>query len=649
MRAFTQFGSLLVGAARRRAAPGLAPVAVASRLRAAEGLAPLVVAVGLWALAMPNVDTTRMTDLGLISVLPPQVPLAILLIVASAAWHLRRDSVSVPFLTLHLVALVFLLYAMPTVVEAQPRFAATYIHVGISEYISRTGSVAPGLEARFDWPGFFILASFLSQASGFHSTMDLAGWAPVYLNLMYLGPLALIFRSITRDTRLVCAGLFLFELTNWVGQDYFSPQGLNYFLFLSIIGLVVTHFRTLKPASDRFREWLGARRRGARLLTSLYSLTAPEQLPAEDQPPQRQAGLIIAIVVIFAFVAFAHQLTPFFTVAALLALAAFNRITLRGLPILLGVVAVVWVSYMTVPYLSGHLAQLAQDFGQIGKSVGANVSGRVGGSPDHRLVVTLGIVFTLSLWIAAATGFLVRFRDGRRDLSMVLLAAAPVPLVAAQAYGGELVLRLYLFTLPFMAILASGVVYGRPQALPSRLRTCGIIAVCAAITLGFLVTRYGNERMDIMTTSEVLGVQQVYKIAPPGSLLVSPSGNLPWRAQGFEQYTYISQTYDILAGKPADLVNLMRTAGRPHSFLILTASQEAEAELFNGMKPSEWDAFVNQIIASSDFKLVYQNADTKVFELRSPAAAAPDSIADGTATMAASMQATPLLGFGVES
>jgi hypothetical protein len=649
MRVFTQLRSQLAGAARLSAATGPARVAVAARLPAAAALAPLVVAVGLWALAMPGVDTTRMTDLGLISVLPPQVPLAILLIVASAAWHLRRASVSVPFLALHLVALVFLLYAIPTVVEAQPRFAATYIHIGITEYISRTGSVAPGLEARFDWPGFFILAAFLSQVSGFRSAMDLAGWAPVYFNLMYLGPLALIFRSITRDTRLVWAGLFLFELTNWVGQDYFSPQGLNYFLFLSIIGLVVTYFRTLRPASDRFREWLGARRRGARLLTSLYSLAAPEQLPAEDQPPRRQAGLMIAIVVIFAFVAFAHQLTPFFTVAALLALAAFNRITLRGLPILLGVVAVVWVSYMTVPFLSGHLAQLVQDFGQIGKSVGSNVSGRVGGSPDHRLVVTLGIVFTGSLWISAAIGFLVRFRDGRRDLSMILLAAAPVPLVAAQAYGGELVLRLYLFTLPFMAILAAGIVYGRPHALPSRIRTCAVIAVCAAITLGFLVTRYGNERMDIMTTSEVLGVQQVYKIAPQGSLLVSPSGNLPWRAQGFEQYIYSSETYDILAGTPADLVKLMRTAGRPHSFLILTASQEAEAELFNGMQPSAWDEFVGQMIASSDFELVYQNADTLVFELRSQAAGKPASIANDAAATAVSRTSTPPPRFGVAS
>jgi hypothetical protein len=575
-----------------------------------------------------------MSDLGLISVLPPQVPLAVVLIVASAAWHLRRERLSPPFLALHLVALILILYGTPTIVEEEPRFAATYIHVGISEYITRTGSVAPGLEARFDWPGFFILGSMLSQAIGFKSTMALAGWAPVYLNLMYLAPLALIFRSVTRDIRLVWAGLWLFELTNWVGQDYFSPQGLNYFLFLSIVGLVVTYFRTPRPASERLREWLRARPHRASLLTGAYSLATPEQTPPAELSPGRQVGVAIAIVIVFSYIAFSHQLTPFFTVAALLALLAFNRIRLRGLPVLMGVIAVVWVSYMTVPFLSGHVAQLVSEFGQVSGSVGSNVTGRLAGSPDHRLVVLLDMVFSVSLWMAAAVGFLVRFRDGRRDLTVVLLIAAPVPLVAAQAYGGELVLRLYLFTLPFMAILAAGVVYGRPGGVPSKLRTCGAIGVCAAITVGFLITRYGNERMDIMTTAEVQGIQELYRIAPPGSLLVAPSGNLPWRAQAFEQYTYLGLADTILIGEPGDLATVMRKADRPNSYLILTSSIEAEAELFSGIQSSGFDAFVDKMLASADFRLAYQNADTKIFELMPETAGRSAAVADDTSATA---------------
>jgi hypothetical protein len=608
----------------RRAAASLAP------LVALAPLAPLLMALGLWVSALPSIDTARMNDLGLISVLPLQVPLSVVLIVASGVWHLRRESPSARFLALHLVALILILYGTATIVEEEPRFAATYIHVGISEYITRTDSVNGALEARFNWPGFFILTGMLSEVIGFKSTLDLAAWAPVYLNLAYLLPLTLIFRSITTDVRLVWAGLFLFELTNWVGQDYFSPQGLNYFLFLSMVGLIVNYFRTPNPASGRLREWLQTRRHGARALTGLYSLATPEQSPTDELSPGRRAALGIVIVIVFSYVAFSHQLTPFFTVAGLLALVAFNRISLRGLPILLGVIAVVWVSYMTVPFLSGHVKQLASEFGQVGGAVGANVTGRVGGSDDHRFVVLLDMVFSVSIWITAAIGFLVRFRDGRRDLSMALLIAAPVPLVAAQAYGGEMVLRLFLFTLPFMAILAAGTVYGRPQAVPSKLKTCGVVAVCVAITMGFLTVRYGNERMDIMTTAELQGVQEMYTIAPPGSLLVSPSGNLPWRAQAFETYVYLPLSDVILTQKPQDLASTMRAANKPNSYIILTASIEAEAELFAGIPSSGFDDFVDQMRASPDFRLVFENSDTKLFELM-PAAARTPAVSVGYA------------------
>jgi hypothetical protein len=590
--------------------------------RAAASLVPLAIAAVLWTVGMRSVDLAKMTDMGFISVLPLSVPIAVVLVVASAVWHLRRDNLSTRFLALHLAALIFFLYAIPAVTEAEPRFAATYIHVGISEYISRTGSVAPGLEARFDWPGFFILSSFLTQVSGFHSSLDMASWAPVYFNLMFVAPLVLLFRSVTRDARLVWAALFLFALTDWVGQDYFSPQGLNYFLFLAIIGLAVTFFRTATPASARFVGWVRASRLREVLLGKAYSLVAPEQMPADELAPLQQAGLAVVLVVVFAFVAYAHQLTPFFTVAALFSLVAFNRIRLRGLPILMTVLAVAWVSYMTVPFLTGHVAALASEFGQIGKSVGSNVTGRVAGSADHQSVVTLGVAFTAAIWIAAMVGFLVRFRDGRRDLSMVLLAVAPVPLVAAQAYGGELILRLYLFTLPCVALLAAGIVFGRPRTLPSKLRSIAVMVVCAAVTMSFLVVRYGNERMDIMTTAEVQGMSDLYRIAPPDSLLISIDGNLPWRAEDFETYLYVAETDVMVLGTPDSVAVLMKNAGdRPHSYLILTTSEQAQAEIFAGVTITQWESFVRQMKASSQFRLAYENSNVVVFELVSPPAA----------------------------
>jgi hypothetical protein len=585
----------------------------------------LIVSVALSLFSLPWVDIGRMNDTGLISVLPPLVLLATVVLTASAAMLLRRGRLDPALLTAHLIALVIMLYAIPIIVEPLPRFATTYVHVGISEYISRTGTVAPGLEARFDWPGFFILASFLSQACGLGSTLDLAGWAPVYFNILYLGPLALIARAVTRDPRLVFAAVWLFEIANWVGQDYFSPQGLNYFLYLVIIALVLTYFRSPRSWSDRLVERLRSSRVVHRILGRVDPTVRLEEPRDSDLSPRQHLGVVVGLAAIFGFVAFSHQLTPFFTLSAVLALVVFNRVRLRALLILYGAMTAAWISFMTLPFLEGHVVELIAEVGQVNQMLSSNVAGRVVGSPGHQLIVTLCLAFTAGVWLLAALGGVVRFRDGRRDMSVFLLLAAPVPLMVLQAYGGEMLIRVYLFGLPFAALLGAGLVYGRPGGLPSLLRTALIVAGSSVVVLGFFVTRYGNERSDVMTPSEMQAVEEIYRIAPSGSLLVSADTNLPWRFQAFEGYVCLPETDILLVSNVQTLATKLRARANPNTFVVLAASEQAYAEMFFGLPNGSWDTFVTSLKASPEFRLLYENADAQVFQLVTtpPTASAP--------------------------
>jgi hypothetical protein len=571
-------------------------------------------AVVAWVVGLAVTDIGRMSDLGLISVLPPTVFVSIALLLGVGIAELRRTEPRFAVLGSSLVVLLVVLYAMPVLLEPVPRSAVTWVHDGFIEYIRRTGTVAPGLEARFDWPGFFILGALISQAAGLPDSTAIAAWAPVYLNLLYMLPLALLLRALTDDIRLVWASLFLFLITNWIGQDYFSPQGLDYFLYLLILAAFLTWFRVARPRSERISASLATARGGVgRFARWSYELLSPEGAEPEPIGGRQQAALILALVAIFAFVAYSHQLTPFFTTAALLVVAALNRTRLRSLPILFGVLAVAWVSYMTVPFLQGHVVSLLKEVGQLGDTVGSNVTNRLSGSADHQLVVTVRLVFSLGLWAAAAAGALVRYLDGRRDLTLLALAVAPIPLVAVQAYGGELVLRLYLFTLPFVVFLVAGLVYGRPSGRPSRLMTVAAFGVAAVVAFGFLVTRYGNERTDAFTATEVEGVQQLYAMAPRGSLLVAADNDLPWKFQDFERYDYVPVVDEVLVGDVNAIANVMANDKYPATFLILTRSQGDYAEAFAGFPPGEWDQFVAQVSASPKFRLVFRNVDTEIY------------------------------------
>ena len=257
----------------------------------------------------------------------------------------------------------------------------------------------------------------------------------------------MIFRLYTSDVRLIWAALWLFVLGNWVGQDYFAPQALGYFLDLVIVAVVLTWFRVAHPQSNRFASWLSTRGPEWRSIAWIYGLISPDEAPPRAAIPWQKACLILSCTGIFAFVAYSHQLTPFFLTASILGLVVVNRVSTRGLPVIFGVMTLAWVGYMTIPFLAGHMVSLFNEVGRLGETVGSNVVNRIEGSAAHQLIVAIRLVFTLGVWAMAGLGAIVRYRDGRRDLSLIVIAVAPFPLAALQAYGGELILRLYLFAL----------------------------------------------------------------------------------------------------------------------------------------------------------------------------------------------------------
>src|SRR5947199_4701447 len=137
-------------AERRGAAPIRGHVAL---------LGPVVLtlcAMVLWLVSLKDLHIQRMNDLGLISVLPVPTMVAIALVIAGFCLLLHGRPPNQPALLLHVLVLIVMLYGIPMFVEQEPHGFVTWRHIGITEYILRTGRVDPGLNAYYDWPGFFI-------------------------------------------------------------------------------------------------------------------------------------------------------------------------------------------------------------------------------------------------------------------------------------------------------------------------------------------------------------------------------------------------------------------------------------------------------------------------------------------------------------
>lgn len=545
------------------------------------------VALPVWAASLPGVEVGRMTDLGLISVLTPGVFVALILLSAGFAIGLRQEPLRPVVQGVQVAVLIFMLYGITALVEEAPRFSVVYKHAGFAEFISRTGRLNTSIDAYFYWPGFFVMTAFVTKVAGLSSALDLAPWAPVFFNALWSLPVYMILASATANKRLVWLGVWLFFLADWVGQDYLSPQALNYFFYLLLLAILLTWFSPLSG------------------------------LPAA--PGWQRAGLLTMVLLVFAAIVSGHPLTPFFAIASVVALVVLRRFRPRMLPVVMVAMNAGWILVVALPLLMWQSNLVFGSAGKVDTIVSASVTSRVQGSPEHIAVIVTRIALTAALWLAAVAGAVRRFRAGHRDYTFGILALAPLTIIPLQLYGGEIALRAYMFSLPAVVFFATSNFFGEGTRDLGWRWTAAVGAAGVLLVCTFLITRYGNERIDYITYAEVAGVHRLYQIAPPGSILVS-TGYVPWRDERVEAYDLRDLPAEALVNTDVTAVSKVMT-GTPHqnAYFLFTRSEDAQVNMFYGLpqpgsstgtRSGALERLVEAMIASGRYTVVFRNTDT---------------------------------------
>jgi hypothetical protein len=584
----------------------------------------VLAAAALWIESLRGVDLHQVSDLGIVTALPAGAFVALALATISFALVLRRPDVSTPAALLHLVLLVLMLHGATALIDSVPAFNVVWRHAGVTDYVLQTGTVNPHIDAYFNWPGFFFLAGVATRAAGLTSALGLSRFAPVAFELMYLPALVVISRAFTSDRRLSWTAVWIFYMANWVGQDYLSPQAMAYLLYLALVAVVITVFarapmpdlRAWRAPSVRALEKLRIRRAGVPVVEERYRHATSAN--------QRSALVLVCVVLIAAAVG-SHQLTPFMMLSSLVALAWLRRSTARGLPLITIVLIVAWMTYLAAGYLNGHLKPLLDDTLNVDQAVTANVSSRLGGSAHHLLVVRVRLVMTALLWGLAAIGLVRGLRRGEASPSHAILVVAPLGLAALQPYGGEMLMRVYLFSLPFTACYAARAVLPRPGWLASG----ALAGVGLVLVSGFLFTRYGNEQTALFTRAEVRAANRLYEIAPKGSLLLAGSTNVPWKQRHYADYRYqLLSRQLVFAGRPtraqlaASVARYMRGAKTP-AYLFVTRSQRIYDTVLGAPRWGSTTDILRAVRSSPQFRAVFDDGDAQIFVLAPRGRSAP--------------------------
>jgi len=580
------------------------------QIGALAGIAALALVVGIWSLL--QVDPAQIGGAGLIGALPAAYFVALALSLAGFVGTLNLRQFVPALLAGQVIVTVLILHGADPIIHGLPRLEASYRHLGIADSIAQSGQLNPNLDAYFNWPGFFDLLGMLSGATGAKDLMVIATWAPVGINLLLLAPLLALATRLTANRRQAWAAVWIFYLTSWVGQDYLSPQAYAFILLITLIACLLSTFGGWAWPSGRNRFTAAL----ARTVGKLDSSVPPQH--GLIQPGRRDSYILVGIcaLILLAMTA-SHQLTPFAAIPILAALMLIGRLRSRFLPLLALVLPVFWLLFVASAYFQGHQDQLFGSFGDIGANTLGALNARISGSGLHLAVVYTRVAEVAVIWLLAIAGAIIGHRRATPWLAAAVGALAPLLLVPIQPYGGELMLRLFMFSLPFAACLVVLPLMCDRPAGPGLVRGVVLLVLGAVLATTTLVTRYGNDSMESFTKSEVALVDRLYSTAPAGSVLIEAVRNTPWKYQDYAGYDYRA----LVAAEPrpdaaplsCDTVN--QIARRAGAYLIITESQKRAAELRGATQAGDLQRFIDTCGTGPGWQKVSENAGGVIFRI----------------------------------
>jgi hypothetical protein len=564
----------------------------------------------LWYAAINDANYLKMSGYGLVTILGWPYFAGLALVVIGFCVELFRPSPRSGGLIFLIVMLVLFLYGTASAIEPVAELTDSWIHAGYIQYILQHGHPLEGFDARFSWPGGFSLGAVLVAFTGQANALGFLRWFPLFIELSYLAPLLVIARFSGVTRRAGWLGVAIFYSTNWILQDYFSPQALNYLFFLVVIAVVLACWQPKRVKRDGPERGFWSER-----IFQSRALVTHSRLSGHDTTSEWGRGTTLVVLglltLIFVATSISHQLTPYALIVALSAALVTRRLGRPELVMVQLVAAVGWLSLGASNFWVGHLSAIFGSAGQVTSTLTSNVTSRVAGGTSHLLVVEIRILLTGALMALAGLGFLRRYADSR---ALEALAGAPFLLVAAQSYGGEGLLRVVLFGLPFTSLLAASAILprktGEIRGLLSWLRVERLVPfgrvttrlAAVAALLGFAVAttivRGGNDAYESFSSGELAAVNYVYGHILPGQVIGTANYYLPIGQRD------VGTVLQFTVGTPPSykaIAQELLTSGV--TYIILSQSQEAYGDQVAGY-PVGWEAKVEATLAHRDFRIV---------------------------------------------
>jgi hypothetical protein len=570
-------------------------------------LAFLPLSLILWGIGLSQTNINRLDPYGLPGALTPTFYAGLALLIVSAGIEFSRPRLSSIRLALHAVALVVVLYGTAPLIYSEGRYAWLYKTIGVTQYVGANGSLDRSIDIYQNWPGFFALAAWFNKVSGEGTPLDYAKWAQLAFELAAIPLLYIIYHSLFLPVWHRWLAIMLYAASNWIAQDYYSPQGMSTLLNLGIMALVtrwmfvVTSERRQRDAADPPRDW---RTEGP-----------PRSMMAREL--RRSGPFIIALAALFFVLTASHELSPYIVTIQIAALAVTGLARPRWIALVVLAIALGYLlpnfSYVNSHY--GLTSALGSFFNNVRPP--SDASSGVAPSQADKIIADCTKLLSVGIWLLAIVGAW-RLRKSRRIvLALLLLTFTPILVLVGGAYGNEGLLRVYLFSLPWAVTLAAGAL----APLRNQAKEVGYNALYAVAPLAIAVTLFfpsffGNDQSSVMTASEVNTTFAFFQSARPGSMF-AVVGNAPLS----DTADYNDFPVGAIFGDGGILPGTLSITEAPAYvvYIVMTPSMSSYNAEFGVTAPGNVTALLAELAKSPYWTRVASNDGTQIYEM-SPAA-----------------------------
>lgn len=218
-------------------------------------------------------------------------------------------------------------------------------------------------------------------------------------------------------------------------------------------------------------------------------------------------------------------------------------------------------------------------------------------------------------WTLAGLGVLIAWRRKMLDVRIIVLGGAPLLSLGLQGYGGEGLIRVFLFVLP-AASAAGALVFTVDRRGWRRALVGSILTVTLMVLIPLsIVAKYGGESFESVSEDELRAAAWVHQNAQPDDLVASiaPAGFLRSKAIGSVDYVPALDRFET--GNLDTVLELMSEHdGR--RFLVVTRSQFAYGTYVSGL-PEGWETdLLEDLDESPLFRLVHRDGESLVYLLK---------------------------------